>query len=409
VFVLGKGRRLRFANAAWEQLAGMKLTDALGLVCSTRRNSSALAAAMAPTAEALAGTPDRVRRPAPPLRTGPPWWDIAFQPLAGDQGPLGVVGFIQVVGDAVPAAQRKIPALVAASRERHAGHFTLDLIAGQSAVAERFASQVRLAAQTTAPVWLVGEPGSGKETTARIIHHTGTLRERMFVAMDCSSLQPYLLESLLFGHGGQGLASSERVGTLFLKEPAALPRDLQSRLLDVFLESKPGALRIVCASACPAHDDVSRGQLLPDFDSTLSVLELRIPPLRDRLEDLPRIASRLSPRPLDGGVVDLLKVLPWPGNIRELAMVLAEAAETGPIRREHLPHSLRVQASLGTPPPAGPSPKLDALLETIEKRMLQLALRKHGGNATKAAEWLGIWRTRILRRMDALNIPKTGA
>ena len=411
VFVLGKGKRLRFANAAWEHLTGMKLADALGLVCSTRRHSTPLAAALAPTTEALAGTPDKVRRPAPPLRTGPPWWDVSFTPLAGDDGLLGLVGSIAVVGEAVPAAMRKIPATVTAVRERHAGHFTLDLLSGPSAVAERFASQVRLASQTTAPVWLVGEPGSGKETTARVIHHTGTQRERMFVAFD-GGLQPYLIESLLFGHGGLGLASSDRVGTLFLKEPAALPRDLQERLLDVFLEVKPGALRLICASARPAADDVSSGRLLPDFDTTLSVLELRIPPLRERLDDLTRIVSRITPRPLDPAAVEVMKAQAWPGNLRELAEVLAEAAtaaDSGPILRDHLPHQLRVRAGLVPNPPPGPSPKLDVLLEAVEKRLIRLALAKHKGNATKAAEWLGIWRTRILRRIAALGIGKPKA
>ncbi|HUR55599.1 MAG TPA: sigma 54-interacting transcriptional regulator [Gemmataceae bacterium] len=407
IFVLGKGKRLRFANAAWEQLTGVKLADALGLVCSTRRHSTPLAAALAPTPDALAGTPGTVRRPAPPLRTGPPWWDVSFTPLAGDDGLLGLVGSIAVVGEPVPAAARKIPANVTVLRERHAGRFTVDLLSGQSAVAERFASQVRLAAETTAPVWLVGEPGSGKETTARVIHHTGTQRERMFVALDCGGLQPYLIESLLFGHGGQGLAASDRVGTLFLKEPAALPRDMQERLLDVFLEAKPGALRLICASARRADDDVTTGRLLPDFDTTLSVLELRIPPLRDRLEDLTRIASRITPRPLEPAAVEVLKAQSWAGNLRELVEVLAEAAgDAGPITRDQLPRELRVRATLEPNPPPGPSPKLDALLEAVEKRLIRLAMAKSKGNATKAAEWLGIWRTRILRRIEALGIVK---
>ena len=405
VFVLGKGKRLRFANPAWEHLTGATLADALGLVCGTRRNSTPLAAALAPPPEALAGTPVTVRRPAPPLRTGPPWWDVTFTPLAGDDGLLGLVGAIAVVGEAVKAEARKIPANVTAVREAHAGYFTADLLAGVSPAAERFASRVRLAAQTTAPAWLVGEPGSGKETAARVIHHTGTQREKMFVALDGGGLQPYLIESLLFGHGGLGLAASDRVGTLFLKEPAALPRDLQEKLLDVFLEAKPGALRMICASARPAAEDVASGRLLPDFDTTLGVLELRVPPLRDRLDDLPRVASRLTPRPLDPAAVEVLKSHPWPGNVRELAGVLADAGgDAGPILRDHLPREMRVRATLDPNPPPGPPTKLDAMLEAVEKRMIRLALARHKGNATKAAEWLGIWRTRILRRIEALGL-----
>src|SRR5688572_4288174 len=122
VFVLGKGRRLRFANAAWEKLTGLKLADALGMVCSARRPSSALAAAP----EAEAGKPDCARRAAPSARSGPPWWDVTFAPLAGDDGLYGIVGFIAVVGETAPAAARKVPAAVAALRARHATHFTFD-------------------------------------------------------------------------------------------------------------------------------------------------------------------------------------------------------------------------------------------------------------------------------------------
>ncbi|MFM8275226.1 MAG: PAS domain-containing protein, partial [Gemmata sp.] len=128
VFVLGKGRRLRYANLAWERLAGVTLTEAQGMVCSRRRHSTPLAAALAPTPEALAGRPDRARRPAPPGRNGPPWWDVTFAPLAsagdapaGAKAELyGVVGFVTVAGGPVPAAQRKVPAGVAALRERRA-------------------------------------------------------------------------------------------------------------------------------------------------------------------------------------------------------------------------------------------------------------------------------------------------
>ena len=90
---------------------------------------------------------------------------------------------------------------------------------------------------------------------------------------------------------------------------AALPRDLQERLLDVYLEAKPGALRIVCASGGPAADDVRSGRLLPDFDTTLAVFELRVPPLRERLEDLPRLLSRLTDRAVEPAAVQ--EALEW--------------------------------------------------------------------------------------------------
>jgi DNA-binding NtrC family response regulator len=412
VFVLTKNRRLQYANPAWEKLTGTKLDDALGMVCSARRHSSALAAALAPTPEALAGRPDTARRPAPPNRTGPPWWDVSFAPLAGDGDLLGVVGFITVIGEPVPAAARKIPAAVMAIRDRHASTFTFDLLAGTSPTAERFVAQARLAAQTTAPVWVVGEPGSGKETTARVIHHAGAQRERMFVGVDCAGLQPYLIESLLAGHGG--LAGSDRVGTVYLKDPAALPRDLQQHLAELFADAKPNAPRLVCGSAHTAAEDARDRGLIPDFHAGLSVLEIRVPPLRERADDIARTATRLLEKAtagIDPSVFEVASAYPWPGNLRELRDVLAGAvatAGTGRVTRDHLPWDLRVRAGLDGPPPASPPLKLDAILEAVEKRLLRLALRKAGGNATRAAELLGVWRARLLRRVQALGLGNAG-
>lgn len=403
VFVLGKGRRLRYANPAWEQLAGVKLADALGLVCSTRRHSTPLAVALAPTPEALAGRPEKVRRAAPQHRTGPPWWDVTFAPLAGDDGLYGLVGFIEVVGEAVPAAARKIPAGVMAQRDKHAAYFTLDLFAGSSPLGERFVGQLRLASQLTTPVWLVGELGSGKETAARVIHHTGTQRERAFLALDCAGLQPFLIESLLAGHGG--LLGTDRAGTVYLKDPAALPRDVQERLAELFTEDMP---RLICGSVYTAAEEVKAGRLVPAFHTTLSVLELRVPPLRERTEDAPRFISHLLPNlTVEPAAIEVLKALPWPGNLRELRAVLADAAAAAgdkPIQRDHLPFDLRVKADLNPTPPAAPSIKLDETLEAVEKRMIRLAMKRAKGNATKAAEMLGIWRPRLLRRIEALGL-----
>ena len=417
IFVLGKSRRLRYANPAWEKLAGVKLAEALGMVCSQRRHSTPLASALAPTPEALAGRPDRARRPAPPGRNGPPWWDVTFAPLAGDGGPreatsgpakagdalFGFVGFIAVVGEPVPAAARKVPPSVAALRDRRATHFSPDLLAGESLASARLVAQTRLAAQLSAPVWIVGEVGSGKETVARVVHHTSALRDRAFVAIDCAGLQPYLIESLLFGHGG--LSASDRLGTVYLKEPRALPRDMQQRLADHFTE--PTSARLVCGSERTAQAAVATGELVPAFQTSLSAFELHVPPLRERLEDIPRIATRLLNRTIDPAALAVLRGYSWPSNLREFVDVLHEAAgegRTGPILREHLPYELRLKAGLlRTGPPK--SLNLDAILEAVEKRIIQLALRKANNHQTEAAELLGVFRAKLWRRLDALGIP----
>lgn len=407
IYVLGKGRRLRFANAAWEKLTGVKLADALGMVCSARRHSSPLAAALAPTPEAQAGRPDAARRPAPPAVSGPPWWDVTFAPLAGtDEGPFGIVGFIAVAGTPAPAAKR-VPAAVAALREKHAAHFTFDLFAGPSPASARFLGQLRHAAASAAPVWLVGEAGSGKETAARVIHHAGRSRPAAFVALDCAGIQPYLIESMLFGRGA--LLGGEQVGTVYLKDPAALPRDLQQHFAELFVEPAPGTPRLICGSTRPARGHVESGKLVAEFHTALSVLELHVPPLRDRLADLPRFAAHFVPgAAIDPVVHDVFAAQLWPGNLRELASVLRDAAAAalnGPVKPSHLPRAVQERAGI-TPPAARPKPlTLDPILEAVERRLIRLALRRANNHQTEAAGLLGVFRARLWRRLEALGIP----
>jgi DNA-binding NtrC family response regulator len=328
---------------------------------------------------------------------------VTFAPLRGEDGLFGIVGFVAVVGEPVPAAARKVPASVAALRDEHAHHFSPDLLAGESLAATRLVAQVRLAGAMPTSVWIVGEPGTGKETTARVIHTLSAQRDRAFVCIDCAGLQPYLIESLLFGHGG--LSDSARVGTVYLKEPAELPRDLQQRVADHFTEQS--GPRLICGSVRTAQESVAAGELVPVFQTAISAFEVRTPPLRERLDDLPRLASRLVPnRPIDAAALPILRAHAWPGNLRELSDVLTEAATgapAGPILREHLPHELRVQAGI---PRTQPKPlNLDAILEAVEKRLVQLALQKTSNSQTDAAELLGVFRARLSRRLEALGIP----
>ena len=307
------------------------------MVCSTRRHSSPIAAALAPTPEAQAGNPDTTRRPAPGVRAGTQWWNIAFAPLAGGGGLHGIVGFIRVVGESAPHATRKLPASLAALREKHAAPLLARSLRGKSPAVERFQGQLRHAAQSSAPVWLTGEPGSGKETAARVIHHAGPHRDRAFVAIDCLGLQPFLVESLLFGHGG--LLAAGHIGTLYLKDPAALPRDLQQqagRLLRGDAERAAAHLRVDALRAGGSAE----GRLVGEFHTALSVLELRVPPLRERAADLARIASHFLPGvKVEADALDVLRVQNWAGNLRELRDALAAATSTNgsAVKRENLP------------------------------------------------------------------------
>ncbi len=418
VFVLNQNRRIRYVNPAWETLTGVKKVDAYGLACVRRGPTDALARTLAPPTDAANGV-TTARRAIPGHAAGPPWWDVTFVPLAADDGTTGFLGFVSVV-DWDPAVPRaKLPATVAAIRTDHAATFTYELFAGTGPATERFQAQLRHAAASSAPLWLTGERGCGKETVARVVHHNGPSKERAFFGLDCAGLQPFLIEGLLAGKGG--LIEARLIGTLYLKDPAALPRDAQQQLLGWLAGPKPGP-RLICGSTRPPAACLADKSLLPDLFSSLAVVELAVRSLRDRAADIPRIVDRLLTRfaneagtkpTLSPTVMNLLKAYKWPGNIRELAHALnsasAKAGEAA-IAPEHLPRFVRESAGIALDPPAKPTagPNLDAVLEGVEKRLLALALSKTNGNATRAAEWLGIPRTRFLRRASALGLTVGG-
>jgi transcriptional regulator with AAA-type ATPase domain len=417
VFVVGPSRRLRYANPAWESLTGRPLAKARGMRVSARRSASPLGRALAAPPEVWTGQTAHARRPVPPADAGPPWWDVTFVPLPGDGRMLGVLGFIAAVGGPRPRGGPKVPAVVADLRRAHAAGFAFELFAGPSPASERMVAQARLAAQVAAPVWVVGESGAGKETLARVVHHNGPAREKAFLGLDCAGLQPALVEGLLFGKGG--LAGSGRLGTVYLKDPAALPLNVQDRLAGLFTAEKGNGPRLICGSARTAAEEARSGRLIPPFHTALSVLELRIPPLRDRPDDLPAIADRLldrCPTPAGGkamladDVWPVLRSHAWPGNVRELADVLGQSvrrAGDGPVTRDHLPRYVREKHLLASDPlpVAGRAWTLDGVLEAVEKRLIELALRKTGNSQTEAAELLGVFRARLWRRMEALDIP----
>ena len=409
VFVVGASRRLRYANPAWEAITGADWSKLRGLRLSAFRSATPLGQRLMPPPEVWAGEAARVRRAPPDADAGPPWWDFTFVPLPGPDGTLlGVVGFLTQAGDrATRRTPAKLPADLAAAQADHARHYGFELLTGTSTAGERFVNLVRVAAATSAPVWLVGERGGGKTLTARVIHHQGPTRGKAFVAADAHGVQPYLLDALLFGKGGVTLPTPQggsAVGTLYLHDPGLLPRDFQGKLADYL--SKPAAPRVVCASVVPPHADA---RLIDGFATRFGVLEVRVPTVRGRLDDLPWFAERVTPHPVADATWPVLAAHDWSGNWREFADTLRAAAVRAgalPIAPEHLPRVLRERHLLAANPlPPARTMALAAVLEAVERRMIEDAMLACRGNATAAAKRLDMPRATLLRRVEAFQIP----
>jgi DNA-binding NtrC family response regulator len=311
------------------------------------------------------------------------------------------------------AASAPLPSRVLAMRERLAQWHSLDQAPGNLPAVRRLLDQVRLAARTRTGVLIVGEAGAGKQWLARVIHQQGPARERCFLALDCGCLPSPALAAVLWGEGGAARWSS--IGTLYLREPAGLPRDLQARVADLLADPEAARPQVIAGSRTNPADDVRAGRLLPELHGTLATLVIEVPLLRERRAELPWLVERLLPRaglraerPIGGLTPEawaLIEAYAWPGNIRELSAVLAGAcarAAGDRIDAADLPAYLRLEQTPG-PAPERPLP-LDPLLEQVERRLIELALHKCRGNRSRAAELLAIWRPRLVRRIETLGI-----
>jgi transcriptional regulator of acetoin/glycerol metabolism len=408
-----------FVNRAWEALTGFAAARVCGARCLRTRDAvpaslESLLAVLAPPADALRGKPARVRRPVPRAAGPPDWWDITFLPFTGPRGRRALLARIEPVPRQAVAAGQPLPAALVTLRERAAGWCALDRLPSETPAQRRLLEQVRLASQAEAPLLLLGEPGAGKQWLARTIHGHGKARERTFALVDCARLPPDALAAVLFG--APGLCWRAHVGTVYLREPARLPRELQARLCDFLRAPAARRPRVLAGCATDPAAEVRAGSLLEELHCALSPLTIALPPLRERPADLPWLARSVLERlsadraraitDLSPEAWDALRRHGWPGNVRELHNVLAGACARAKGERVEigdLPWHLRETAA----PPQRLLP-LKSLLEQAERRLIELALRLTGGNKSRAADLLAVWRPQFLQKIKKLGIVAGG-
>src|SRR5712664_1052905 len=281
------------------------------------------------------------------------------------------------------------------------------------------------------PVLILGESGTGKELVARSVHFSGARKERPFAPVDCSSLVPTLIESELFGHvkgaftgaqhGKQGLLEAAQGGTLFLDEIGDMPVDLQSKLLRALQERevKPVGsterrridVRIIAATNRDLDSAIRTGAFRQDLYFRLNVVQLKLPPLRDRKSDIPLLVTsflekfsdpRGPVRTISEDAMRRLIAYDWPGNVRELenAIERAVALGSGPMLSvADLPSSLQY-------PTSERAPDRDEILplEELERRAILRTLRETSGDKLAAARMLGIGKTTLYRKLKQYHV-----
>ncbi|HUT77528.1 MAG TPA: sigma 54-interacting transcriptional regulator, partial [Polyangia bacterium] len=304
-------------------------------------------------------------------------------------------------------------------------------IVGRSSAMERVFGLLERISGSDLPVVITGESGTGKELVARAIHAGGLRRDKPFVAESCAAIPATLLESVLFGHvrgaftgavrDNPGLFAEADGGTLFLDELGDLPLALQAKLLRVLQEGEirpvGGArtvsvdVRILAAAGTDLDELVQAGRLREDLYYRLDVINVRLPPLRERRGDIPLLAAHFAakhggdpPPRLTGAALEALSARAWPGNVRQLENEILRAliAADGEIDVGHL------SAELPGGPCApfverGDSLELEPRVERLKAGLIALALERTAGNRTKAAALLGVSRFGLQKMLARLG------
>jgi DNA-binding NtrC family response regulator len=297
---------------------------------------------------------------------------------------------------------------------------------GLSPKMQRVYKLIEKVSQHNYPVLILGESGTGKELVARSIHFAGTRSSRPFAPVDCSSFVPTLIESELFGYvkgaftganqTKRGLMEAAGNGTLFLDEIGDLPVDLQAKLLRAIQEKEIRpvgstdrisiSVRVIAATNRDLETAVREGRFRQDLYFRLNVVQIKLPPLRERKGDIPLLVNSFLEKfsdtdgPIRTVAEDMMTKLmawDWPGNVRELENVIERAVALGTSSLLHvgdLPSNLQYGANEKLP-------QNDVLLplEELERRAIKRALRESGGDKLAAARLLGIGKTTLYRKL----------
>lgn len=323
-------------------------------------------------------------------------------------------------------------------REPHIQKYVFDDIIGRNPEFIKQIDRAKKAAKTTAPVFICGATGTGKELFAQSIHYCGVRKEKPFLAQNCAALPESLLEGILFGtvKGGftgaenrPGLFEQANGGTLLLDEVSAMPYGLQSKMFRVLQENYirrvggsediPIDVRIISTINKPVEQLFEEKALMPDLYYRLDGINIEIPPLKDREEDIPLLARQLLQKQcknlginvigFTGGALDKLRRHDFPGNVRELENIIMSAvslAEDGDIL-DTSDLDIRKLEKEDTPLHRGYNPSEESMadyLAKMEKSILEETLRLERGNKSRAAEALGMKRQTLQHKIKKYGL-----
>ncbi len=314
-------------------------------------------------------------------------------------------------------------------------------LVGASPAANQLRQQIERVAPTGSRVFVTGPPGAGKEVVARLLHTRSRRGKGSFVPVNCATMRPERLETELFGSeaGGDGaprkIGTFERAhgGTLFLDEVADMPLETQGKIVRVLQEQtfeRVGGthrvdvdVRVLASSNRDLSAEIAAGRFREDLFYRLSVVPIRVPPLRERREDIPLLArhfmargaeaTRLSPREFGEEAMAALQAHTWPGNVRQLRnvvewlLIMAPGETKEPVRADMLPNEITAIAPTVVKWDKGGEimtlPLRDAR-EVFEREYLLAQVTRFGGNISRTAAFVGMERSALHRKLKSLGV-----
>ncbi|MHC4403690.1 MAG: AAA-type ATPase lid domain-containing protein [Planctomycetota bacterium] len=434
VYVLDDEQTIVFSNKACLKWVGRAAEELHGRKCAYHssaeaRGAGAALAGLCPAPEALAGevtegTVARVAADGRLVRRR-----ARFVRIADDTD--DTVGLIVVVDledlpqsgsstlDEKGSEAAWLHERLRAFRHEAVARLRIDRLVGDSPAIRQARAQVALAVESRASVLIVGPPGSGRQHVAGVIHYGGHAEPAgSLVPLACSVLGAELIQSTVASLAAQRPSEDHaRPATLVLNGADQLPREVQSELAAV-LGSRSFPLRLIATARQSLGDLARRGEYGRDLAAVLSTITIELPPLADRREDIPLLAQLFveeenarGDRQLAGfspEALDRLDAYAWPGNVDELAQMVAEAhrqAEGVRIDVGTLPGRIHLAADAAAHPRrAEETVVLDEFLARIERELIRRALGQAKGNKTKAAKLLGMTRPRLYRRLVQLGL-----
>ena len=316
------------------------------------------------------------------------------------------------------------------------------VLVGTSPALEEVRALIDRVGPTHARVLISGENGSGKELVARAVHEASPRRDRAFIEVNCAAIPSELIESELFGHmkGSFTGAFSDRAGkfeladggTLFLDEVGDMSLSAQAKVLRVLQEgmvtrigaSKPvqADVRVVAATNKELEEEIGEGRFREDLFYRLNVVPITVPPLRERLEDIPALvehfvttlsgSSGVAPRPVTPDAIKALQRRSWPGNVRELRnaierlLILAAGKQITAADVERLLPTGDAGMPAGPDAEAGRAPTFEHFKQDAERAFLLSKLREHGWNVAETARALDMPRSNLYKKIEKYQLTR---